>query len=64
MERKLKKWNRPVIFTVGGALPGLAYYTFAGCSTGICTITSNSVYSNNLFGSGWLADFRYAWKGV
>ncbi len=36
-----KKWRRPILFTAGGALTGLAYYALVGCSTGTCAITSN-----------------------
>lgn len=36
-----KKVRRPLAFTVGGALVGLAYYALAGCPTGSCAITSN-----------------------
>ena len=36
-----KKWKRPILFTAGGALAGLAYYSLVGCSTGTCAITSS-----------------------
>lgn len=36
-----KKVRRPLAFTVGGALAGLAYYALAGCPTGSCAITAN-----------------------
>ncbi len=36
-----KKVRRPLAFTVGGALVGLAYYALAGCPTGSCAITAN-----------------------
>lgn len=36
-----KKVRRPLAFTVGGALVGLAYYALAGCPTGGCAITAN-----------------------
>ena len=32
-----KKVRRPLAFTVGGALVGLAYYALAGCPTGNIT---------------------------
>ena len=38
-----KKVRRPLAFTVGGALAGLAYYALAGCPTGSCAITSSPV---------------------
>ena len=43
MKSKLKKWLRPFLFTVGGALVGLGYYYAVGCSTGSCPITSNPI---------------------
>ena len=43
MKLKLKKWLRPFLFTVGGALVGLGYYYAVGCSTGSCPITSNPI---------------------
>ena len=36
-----KKVRRPLAFTVGGALVGLAYYALAGCPTGSWAITAN-----------------------
>ena len=36
-----KKVRRPLAFTVGGALVGLAYYALAGCPTCSCAITAN-----------------------
>ena len=32
MKEKIKKWLKPVLFTAGGALVGLAYYCFVVCS--------------------------------
>lgn len=50
-----KKWIRPMLFTIGGALVGLGYYAFVGCSTGSCAITSNPVNSMIYMGFiGWL----------
>ena len=43
MKSKLKKWLRPFLFTIGGALAGLGYYYAVGCSTGSCPITSNPI---------------------
>ena len=43
MKSKLKKWLRPFLFTIGGALVGLGYYYAVGCSTGSCPITSNPI---------------------
>ena len=41
MTRNLKKWLRPVLFTLGGALAGYLYYRLVGCASGSCAITSN-----------------------
>ena len=43
MKVSLKNWLIPLLFTVGGALVGLAYYYFVGCTTGSCAITSSPV---------------------
>lgn len=42
---KIKKWIRPTLFTLGGALAGLAYYHFIGCASGSCPITSSPLGS-------------------
>ena len=34
------RWLRPLLFLGGGALAGLAYYYFFGCTNG-CAITSS-----------------------
>ena len=48
---KKKKWLRPVLFTLGGGLAGLAYYSFVGCAAG----ASNPVASVLCLGLvGWL----------
>lgn len=55
MKDKIKKWIRPALFILGGALVGLAYYYFVGCTTGSCAITSNPVNSMIYMGLiGWL----------
>ena len=55
MKKREKKWLRPVLFTMGGVLAGLAYYTLVGCSTGTCAITSNPFTSMVYMGLiGWL----------
>ncbi len=41
MKKRLKKLLRPLLFTLGGALAGLAYYYLVGCSSGSCAITSS-----------------------
>lgn len=38
---KIRKWIHPALFTLGGALAGLAYYYFIGCASGSCPITSS-----------------------
>ena len=38
---KIRKWIRPALFTLGGALAGLAYYYFIGCASGSSPITSS-----------------------
>ena len=35
-EENIKKWGKPVLFTAGGALVGLAYYYFIKCPSGPC----------------------------
>ncbi len=55
MKERMKKWIRPALFIIGGALLGLAYYALAGCTTGSCAITSNPVSSMIYAGViGWL----------
>lgn len=55
MKARLKKWLRPALFTLGGALVGLGYYYLVGCSTGSCAITSSPVNSMLYMGViGWL----------
>ena len=55
MKRNIKKWLRPTLFILGGALVGLIYYYIAGCTTGSCPITSNPILTV-LYTSliGWL----------
>ncbi|MDO4741311.1 MAG: hypothetical protein Q4A66_11625 [Eubacteriales bacterium] len=45
MKSKKARWLRPVLFTVGGALAGLACYFKIGCPTGGCPITANPISS-------------------
>ena len=55
MKVKLRKWIRPALFTLVGALAGLILYYFMDCSTGGCPITSNLVSSMIYLGLvGWL----------
>ena len=44
------KMLRMVLFVLGGAVLGFAYYRFVGCRTGTCPITS-SPYISSLYGA-------------
>ena len=55
MKERLKRWLRPALFALGGALVGLGYYFLVGCPTGACAITSNPFASMAYMGLiGWL----------
>lgn len=55
MRKIMKKWLRPALFILGGALVGLAYYALVGCSTGTCAITASPLRSMAYMGLvGWL----------
>ena len=55
MKKHMKKWLRPALFILGGALAGLGYYALVGCSTGSCAITSSPLNSMVYMGLiGWL----------
>ena len=55
MKENIKKWLKRILFTAGGALVGLAYYYFVGCSTGACPLTSNPFITAGYMGFiGWL----------
>ena len=55
MKKHMKKWLRPALFTLGGALVGLGYYALVGCSTGSCVITSSPFTSMAYMALvGWL----------
>ena len=55
LKQKIKKWLRPTLFTLGGALTGLGYYYTVGCSAGSCPITSNPIITMLYMGLiGWL----------
>lgn len=45
MMTKLKRYVRPLLFTLGGALAGLGWYWLVGCPDGSCAITSSPVNS-------------------
>lgn len=52
---RTKRWLKPLLFTIGGALVGLAYYTFVGCKNGTCFIASDPIVSMIYMGViGWL----------
>lgn len=56
MNEKLRKWLKPILFTAGGALAGLAYYYFIGCSSGACPLTSHPLVTMVYMGLvGWLS---------
>ena len=55
MEQKLFHKLHSLIFILGGALAGLAYYYLAGCITGSCPITANPAVTMLYMGLiGWL----------
>ena len=55
MKTNMKKWLIPLLFTLGGALVGLAYYYLVRCATGSCAITSNPINSMVYMGLiGWI----------
>ena len=55
MKERMRKWLKPALFTLGGAMVGLGYYTLVGCSTGSCIITSTPLTSMAYMGLiGWL----------
>lgn len=55
MKRRIKKWLRPALFTLGGGLAGLGYYYLVGCSTEACVITSSPFTSMAYMAlMGWL----------
>ena len=55
MKEQMKKWLRPALFILGGALTGLGYYYLVGCSSGTCAITSSPLSSMAYMAVvGWL----------
>ena len=55
MLEMIKKWRRPLLFTLGGAIIGLIYHYTVGCSGGSCAISSSPVNSMAYMGFvGWL----------
>ena len=64
MKEAGKRWLRPVLFALGGALAGLGYYALVGCSTGSCAITSSPVNSMVYMAVvGWLLSLSFGGKG-
>lgn len=58
MKEYLKKWLRPALFVLGGALVGLGYYALVGCSAGTCAIASDPIRSMVYMGLvGWLLSY-------
>ncbi len=57
MKHNLKKWLRPALFTLGGALAGLGYFYLVGCANGSCPISANPL-TCGLHGAHWLALVR------
>lgn len=45
MKKKRLSFLHPLLFTLGGAIAGYAYYALVGCATGTCAITSSPVSS-------------------
>lgn len=55
MKVRMKNWLIPLLFTIGGALVGLAYYYLVGCGAGSCAITSDPINAMFYMGlMGWL----------
>ena len=55
MKKVWKRWGRPALFTLGGALAGLGIYALVGCPTGSCAITSSPLSAMAYMGlMGWL----------
>ncbi len=51
----MKKFMKPILFTLGGAAVGFAYYYFIGCTSGTCAIASNPLVSMAYMALvGWL----------
>ena len=45
MKERIKRWRRPALFILGGALAGLAWHYLVGCSGNTCTIAASPVNS-------------------
>ena len=56
----LKKWLRPAIFALGGAVAGFVYYLLVGCATGSCAIAAHPLSSMGYMGlMGWLLSWLF-----
>jgi hypothetical protein len=55
MKEFLLKYRNKIIFIAGGALAGILYWQFIGCTSGTCPITSYW-YTSGAYGMlfGWL----------
>ena len=60
---KIKKWIRPTLFTLGGALAGLAYYYFIGCKRKL-SHHFKPIRLHAVYGRDWLVDFRGFRRGM
>lgn len=40
-----RRWLRPLLFALGGAVVGLVYYYSAACASGSCSITATPIRS-------------------
>lgn len=64
MKATLKKWIRPGLFILGGALVGLGYYALVGCASGSCPITASPFRSMAYMALvGWLLSGAFEKKG-
>ena len=60
MKKTLRALLQPLLFTLGGAAAGYAYYALVGCATGTCAITSSPVRSALYFALvGFLLSFVF-----
>ena len=61
MKERIKRWRRPALFILGGALAGLAWHYLEGCSGNTCTIAASPVNSMLYMAViGWLLSVALA----
>ena len=61
MKERIKRWRRPALFTLGGALAGLAWHYLVGCAGNSCAIAASPVNSMlYLAAAGWLLSVAFA----